>query len=189
MCPNTGTSLVYCLVLTVIVTLIKISLSSCLYLHLFTKCHLHWYFHRNLRLSLKTYSTLSFFHLYLFANFNLFVSITRVHLTKPNQWFIFRKKKQPGLTFLSLWPNISYNLKTKVVFQNILNELFDLILQKEIRQKKLALGMVYLPGDWGMGELEKRPQLEQLLVSDSDKEVALLPLNNQVSSSYLRLTI
>uniref|UniRef100_A0A224XFD9 Kinase n=1 Tax=Panstrongylus lignarius TaxID=156445 RepID=A0A224XFD9_9HEMI len=41
--------------------------------------------------------------------------------------------------------------------------------------------MVYLPGEWGMGELEKRRLAgvqDQLL--DIDTEVALLPLNNQV---------
>lgn len=51
---------------------------------------------------------------------------------------------------------------------------------KLLDKKKLALGMVYLPGEWGMGEHERRSQLE-LMIGDSDKEVALLPLNNQVS--------
>ncbi|BES96349.1 Inositol polyphosphate kinase [Nesidiocoris tenuis] len=40
--------------------------------------------------------------------------------------------------------------------------------------------MVYLPGDWGMGDLEKRNLSHDQLVSDIDHEVALLPLNNQV---------
>lgn len=54
------------------------------------------------------------------------------------------------------------------------------IKNKLLEKKKLALGMVYLPGEWGMGEHANRRSQLELMVGDSDKEVALLPLNNQV---------
>ncbi|XP_014258617.1 inositol hexakisphosphate kinase 1 isoform X2 [Cimex lectularius] len=40
--------------------------------------------------------------------------------------------------------------------------------------------MVYLPGDWGMGEIDKGKRIGQELLDIDQDEVALLPLNNQV---------